>query len=117
VTPKTAHAAAFVLSGTGLDALEKSGRRLLLQSTRPEERIALQSIALFVDYLFNALTGKQAEVLRLLLKGQNQSEIAKALGKSQSTINKHIQVMGWKYLEELLSLYEAEVKQTEEGYG
>lgn len=117
VNPKTAHDEAFVRSGTGLDALERRGHRLLLQSIWAEDHTAMQSISLFADYLLGALTGKQTAVLRLLLMGQNQSEIARTLGKSQSTINKHIQAMGWKYLEELLVLYTKVVSQKAQRYG
>ncbi len=117
VTPKTAHGETFVLSGRGLDQLGKSGRKLLIQCKDKHLNIALGAISLFVDYLFEALTNKQAEVLQHLLMDRNQLETAALLNKSQSTINKHIQSMGWKQLEELFRLYHETIQQINDNHG
>lgn len=101
----TAQGAAFVLSGRGLDELEESERRLRIQCSDVKTNIALKSISLFTDYLFKSLTMKQAEVLQHLLNNRTQLETAKLLNKSQSTINRHVQSMGWKQIEELINLY------------
>lgn len=117
VTPQTAHGDTFVLSGRGLDQLEKSDRKLLVQCKDEQLNIALEAISLFVDYLFEALTNKQAEVLKHLLMDRNQLETAALLNKSQSTINKHIQSMGWKQLEELFRLYRETIQQINDNHG
>lgn len=117
VTPKTAHGETFVLSGRGLDQLEKSDRRLLIQSKDERMNIALEAISLFVDYLFDALTNKQAEVLQHLLMDRNQMETAVLLNKSQSTVNKHIQSLGWKQMEELFRLYQKTIQQINHNHG
>jgi len=96
---------AFILSGRGLDKLEKSGARFIMSSENQSVNIALETISTFTDYLFNQLTSKQAEVLQHLLNGSNQVEISKILNKSQSTINRHVQALGWGEMEHLLDLY------------
>lgn len=96
---------AFILSGRGLDKLEKSGARFIMSSEDQYVNIALETISTFTDYLFNQLTSKQAEVLQHLLNGSNQVEISKILKKSQSTINRHVQALGWSEMEHLLDLY------------
>lgn len=96
---------AFILSGRGLDELEKSGARFIVKSEDQSVNIALETISAFTDYLFTHLTSKQAEVLQHLLNGSNQVEISKILKKSQSTINRHVQALGWNEMEHLLDLY------------
>jgi hypothetical protein len=108
---KTAQGEAFLLSGRGLDELEKAGRRLLIQTGDAKVNTALEAITLFTDYLFEALTYKQAEVLQHLLNNRNQIETAKILDKSQSTVNRHVQSLGWKQMEELLRLYNQSIQQ------
>ncbi len=102
----TAQGEAFVLSGRGLDELEKSDNRIKIQCNDARTNISLQGISLFTDYLFRSLTYKQAEVLQHLLNQRTQLETAKFLDKSQSTVNRHVQSMGWKQMEELIGLYE-----------
>ena len=106
----TAQGEAFVLSGRSFDEFVKNEKKLHMQCSDPKTNITLQSISLFTDYLFEALTMKQAEVLEHLLNHLTQIEIAKLLHKSQSTINRHVQSMGWKQIEELLELYEQSIQ-------
>jgi hypothetical protein len=97
---------AFILSGRGLDEIEKSGRKFSIRSENSSINIALETISLFTDYLFSDLTIKQAEVLQNLLNGCTQTEIARILKKSQSTINRHVQALGWSEMEHLLDIYQ-----------
>ncbi|RYY52001.1 MAG: hypothetical protein EOO05_22475 [Chitinophagaceae bacterium] len=97
---------AFILSGRGMDELGKlSGSRLLLRSNDGKINGTLEVIALFTDYIFRELTGKQARVLSLLLDGSTQVAAAKKIRKSQSTVNKHVQSAGWEELSKLLAIY------------
>lgn len=96
---------AFVLSGRGLDEFEKTGRKFIIKSEDPAINIALETISLFTDYLFSHLTIKQTEVLQHLLNNRTQIEIAKILKKSQSTINRHVQALGWGEMEHLLDIF------------
>lgn len=109
---KTAQGEAFLLSGRGLDELEKTGRRLIIRCGDEKVNTTLETISLFTDYLFDALTYKQAEVLQHLLNNRTQIETAKVLDKSQSTVNRHVQSLGWKQMEELLRLYNQSIQQT-----
>ena len=96
---------AFVMSGRGLDEFEKTGRKFIIKSENSTVNVALESISVFTDYLFSDLTIKQAEVLQHLLNNRKQIEIAKILKKSQSTINRHVQALGWGEMEHLLDIY------------
>jgi len=96
---------AFVMSGRGLDEFEKTGRKFIIKSENSTVNVALESISVFTDYLFSDLTIKQAEVLQHLLNNRTQIEIAKNLKKSQSTINRHVQALGWGEMEHLLDIY------------
>jgi hypothetical protein len=106
----TAEGEAFVLSGRSFDELQLKDRRLTIQSKDAKTNNSLQVISLFTDFLFQSLTIKQAEVLEHLLNHRTQTEIAKMLRKSQSTINRHVQSMGWKQLEGLINLYEQSIQ-------
>jgi hypothetical protein len=106
----TAQGEAFVLSGRGLDELSKTEKRLSMHCSHESTQIALQAISLFTDYMFQSLTIKQAEVLTHLLNHRTQVETARLLDKTQSTVNKHAQSMGWRQLEELMDLYEASIQ-------
>jgi hypothetical protein len=106
----TAQGEAFVLSGRGFDELAKTDIRLNMHCGHGPTHIALKTISLFTDYLFQSLTIKQAEVLEHLLNHRKQVETARLLKKTQSTVNKHLQSMGWKQLEELMTLYESSIQ-------
>jgi len=101
---------AFVLSGRSFDELAKSEKRLNMQCGDTKTNITLQTISLFTDYLFQSLTMKQAEVMQHLLNHRTQTETAKLVKKSQSTVNRHVQSMGWKQIEGLLGLYEQSIQ-------
>jgi len=102
---------AFVISGRALDNLQKDGRRLAIVSGNTDVNLALEAICRFTDYLFAAITPKQAEVLGLLLENRTQVDIANILGKSQPAISYHVQSMGWNEMEKLIELYDRSIKQ------
>lgn len=101
----TAMGTAFILSGEELEKLDSRQRRFIIKSENKEINIALETISYFTDYLFRNLTRKQAEVLQHLLQNRTQAETANLLDKSQSTINRHVQALGWGEMEHLLDLY------------
>ena len=96
---------AFIISGEELEKLDSRQRRFIMRSENEEINLALEALSYFTDYLFRDLTQKQAEVLQHLLQNRTQTEIANLLDKSQSTINRHVQAMGWGEMEHLLDLY------------
>ena len=75
VTPKTAQHLTFKLSGIGLDRLEKSELRMHIQSEQGVGMLTFTAISQFADHLLSGITFKQAEVLKYLLQGLNQTEI------------------------------------------
>jgi hypothetical protein len=101
---------AFILSGRSFDVMVQNEKRLSMQCGDGKTNVTLKTISLFTDYLFQSLTMKQAEVLEHLLNHRTQMETAKWLKKSQSTINRHVQSMGWKQMEELMELYEKSIQ-------
>jgi hypothetical protein len=103
----TATDEAFILSGRSFDTLSKTSNRLTIKSSNEIFNHAFKVISIFVDYIFNSLTEKQAEVFFALLGDNTQSEVAKKLKKAQSTVNKHIQSGGWHELAEVLHEYRA----------
>jgi len=102
----TAKGEAFILSGREMDQLEKEGPRLSIRCTDIIADTGLAAIALYIDFLLKKMTIKQAEVIHALLQGATQVEVAKKLGKSQSTINKHASSANWNELVSLLEIYE-----------
>ncbi len=113
----TAQGEAFLLSGRSFDELIASEKRLHMQCSDEKTNITLQAISLFTDYLFQSLTMKQAEVLSHLLNHHTQTETAKLVKKSQSTVNRHVQSMGWKQIEGLLELYEQSIQLLNKNHG
>ncbi len=102
---RTATGEAFTLSGRNLDAIIKSGERLIIASTDSRINPALKVIAHFMDYLIRKLTSKQAEVVLELSKDLTQTETAIHLNKSQPTINQHVQSADWAEISKLLDEY------------
>ncbi len=108
---------AFVISGRSFDEMVKNEKRLNMKCGDAKTNIALQTISLFTDYIFQSLTMKQAEVLEHLLNRNKQTEISNLLKKSQSTVNRHVQSMGWKQIEELLELYKQSIQLLNSSHG
>ncbi len=102
---ETATGEAFLLSGRTFDEMSKSGKRLLIQSNNDSINLGLKVVANYADSLFALLTSKQAAVIFELLMERNQKETAKALKKSQPTINKHAQSAKWPEINNLIEDY------------
>jgi hypothetical protein len=102
---------AFTLSGRSFDTL-KEPQRLIILSVNEAVNPALRVISLFIDYLFDHLTARQAEVIFELMKESTQTEVAKILRKSQATINQHVQSSGWPEIKKLLKEYQNLVSNT-----
>lgn len=63
------------------------------------------SVAL-LDDLINSLSAKQSTVIYHLLLGRNQTEIARLLFISQSSVNSRAQKAGWRLISDTLRVYE-----------
>jgi hypothetical protein len=102
----TARGDAFTLSGREMDQLEKSGPRLSIRCKDAFTDTGFSAISLFMDYILNKMTVKQAEVVHILLHGLTQAKVAKKLGKTQSTVSKHASSANWNELVRLLEIYD-----------
>lgn len=79
---------AFLLSGQGMDELNKTHRRLIIKTPWDEAGRSLALLTRFADDIVSNWTGYSAETaFYSLLYNESQSAMAKRLGKSQSTIN------------------------------
>lgn len=59
-----------------------------------------------LDDLINSLSAKQSAVIYYMLLGLNQTEIAKELCISQSSVNSRAQKAGWRLIVDTLRVYE-----------
>lgn len=59
-----------------------------------------------LDDLINSLSAKQSAVIYHLLLGRNQTEIARLLFISQSSVNSRAQKAGWRLIADTLRVYE-----------
>jgi len=59
-----------------------------------------------LDDLINSLSAKQSAVIYHLLLGRNQTEIARLLFISQSSVNSRAQKAGWRLIVDTLRVYE-----------
>jgi hypothetical protein len=109
--PGTAKGEAFILSGRGLDEIQKTERRLSIASDRPIADIGLQVIADYLDAIYRGMTTKQAATIVWLLEGNTQQEIASKLGKSKSTISQLVTAGRWPEIEKILQQFENLIKQ------
>jgi hypothetical protein len=109
--PGTAKGVAFLLSGRGLDEIQKTGRRLSIASDHPVADIGLQVMADYLDAIYRGMTTKQAEAIVELLGGDTQQEVASKLGKSKSTVSQLVTAGRWPEIERILKQFENLINQ------
>lgn len=105
----TAQGEAFVLSGRVFDKLSDSSKRLAISiggKGKEAFSIGFESIADYIDSIFNSMTAKQAEVIVELLKGRTQQEVVEKSGKSKSTISQFVSAGRWPEIEKLCNQFE-----------
>ena len=107
---KTAQGEAFTLSGRQFDEIAKSNTRLALSSANALANEGLGVIADYINSIFDSMTGKQAEVVFLLLKGDSQQDVAKKLRKTKSTIHQRVSAARWPEIEKLLQQFQHIIK-------
>jgi len=107
---RTAKGEAFILSGRTFDEMAKTHRRLAMTSANPLANEGLQVIADYLNAIFDVMTGKQAEVIFELLKGEIQKTVAKKIKKTKSTVHQRITSGRWPEIEKLLGQYENIIK-------
>jgi len=102
----TARGEAFILSGRSFDEISKSEQRLAIAVGNPLANEGLQVIADYINAIFDGMTGKQAEVIFELMKGEMQKAVARKLKKTKSTIHQRMSSGRWPEIEKLLQRYE-----------
>ena len=102
----TAKGEAFVLSGRQFDAIANTQQRLAISTSNTLANEGLQVIADYLNAIFGVMTGKQAEVIVELLKGEMQKMVAKKIKKTKSTVHQRITAGRWPEIEKLLLQYE-----------
>lgn len=107
---KTAQGEAFTLSGRQFDEIAKSNTRLAISSANELANEGLAVIAGYINSIFDSMTGKQAEVVFLLLKGDSQQDVAKKLRKTKSTIHQRVSAARWQEIEKLLQQFQRIIK-------
>lgn len=105
------------------DAIYKSGRKIAEYSTTGKERIIIKNtlyfisddatinklvntMLVFVDFLFKKATLKQLQVLYYKLQGLKDPEIAEFLGLGTTSVNQRSTALGWNAVAEMLDVYE-----------
>jgi hypothetical protein len=106
----TARGEAFILSGRKFDEISKTGQRLVFAISHPMANEGLQVIADYLNAIFDSMTGKQAEVIVELLKGEMQKVVARKLKKNKSTIHQRMISGRWPEIEKILQRYENIIK-------
>ncbi|HNW74751.1 MAG TPA: hypothetical protein PKN44_14075 [Bacteroidales bacterium] len=99
----------FIMSGRHFDEMSDTGSRLSITLAGQTTNICqpgFTAIALFTDYLLCRTTSKQAQVLNELVQGLSQADITRKLGKTPSTIHKHVKAIGWNEIEQLLNIFQ-----------
>ncbi|UBM59155.1 SatD family protein [Marinilongibacter aquaticus] len=96
---------AFVLSGKGLDQMKNKAQLLSLHSADEKINAEWNVHCRTLDYIERGQTKNQAEAMYWLLKGKNQTEIARLIGIEQSSVNRRIQSSGWSLTESILARY------------
>ena len=109
--PGMARGGPFLLSGRGLDEIQKTEQRLRVSSGNTIADIGLQAMADHLDAIYRDLTPKQAEVIRFLLQGETQQEAAAQLSKSKSTVSQLVAAGSWAEIEKILQQFETLIKQ------
>ncbi|HTR28049.1 MAG TPA: hypothetical protein VMH27_02195 [Puia sp.] len=103
--PGSAKGEAFVLSGRELDKLQATERRLSIVSGNQMADIGFQTMADYLDSIFQEMTAKQADVIANLLKGVTQQQLALSLEKAKSTISELANAGRWPAIERILQQY------------
>lgn len=108
------------------EAIELSGRAIKNMDTSDKQKVIIKNTMFFcspdkgteeqfatvfalLDVLFAKCSAKQCRVIYYKLLGYNEGEIAKILGKYQSTINQHSTAAGWHAIEKSVKYFESQI--------
>lgn len=107
-TLASAKGEAFILSGRGLDDLERTeGRLVITLENHPMASLTFKLMTDYVNSIYRQMTAKQAEVIMELLNGESQQQVADKLNRSKSTISQHVTAGRWDEIENILNNYKS----------
>lgn len=95
---------AFRNSGPILDEM-KNGIKIKVKSPWKEINDELEVALILADAIISRWSPSQAEVIVQNLEGTKQTEIASALGISQSAVNQRLKAANWEAIEKLIERY------------
>lgn len=95
----------FRLSGRLLDGMGRPSRHLAVASPWPDVDAELAVSCQLADHVIARWTGEQAQVMKVLLGGQTQVEVAAELGISQSAVAQRFGNAGGQALGALVARY------------
>lgn len=110
-SPGTAKGEAFLLSGRGLDEIQKTERRLSITSGHGIADIAFRVMADHLDVIYRGMTPKQAEIIAWLLEGLTQQDVGQKLNKSKSTVSELVAAGRWPDIERIIQQFELLINQ------
>ncbi|HXD79177.1 MAG TPA: hypothetical protein VN616_15270 [Puia sp.] len=109
--PGTAKGEAFLLSGRGLDDIQRTERRLAILCGHAVANIGLEAMAYHLDAIFRTMTAKQAAAICWLLRGATQQEVTGQLNKSKSTVSQLVSAGNWAEIEKILQQFDMLIKE------
>jgi hypothetical protein len=101
---------AFLLSGRAFDEIAKTSQRLIMAINNPIASQGLEVITDYLNHIFEKVSGKQAEVIFELLKGETQQAVAYKIKKTKSTVHQLTTSGQWPQIEKLLQQYHNVIK-------
>jgi hypothetical protein len=101
---------AITLSGRAVNEISKTKQTLVFRSKKKKWNDDFSVIFNFLDIMFNEYTKAQSEVIFYLLLEKKEKEIVNMLGKSQSTINQHINSANWRTVDSAVKYFEKTVR-------
>jgi len=107
---------AIQLSGRAIKNLDTSEKqKVIIKNTMffcsPDKQTEEQFVPLFalLDVLLSKSSAKQCQVIYYKLLGYSEGEVAKIIGKYQSTINQHSTAAGWHAIEKSVKFFEKQI--------
>lgn len=107
---------AIQLSGRAIKNMDTSEKqKVIIKNTMffcsPDKQTEEQFVPLFalLDVLLSKSSAKQCHVIYYKLLGYSEGEVAKILGKYQSTINQHSTAAGWHAIEKSVKFFEKQI--------
>jgi len=101
---------AYTYSGRTLDMMKKEKRMLAFSSGIEHVNAELETEFKLLEVIMAGWSRYSAEVIHYMLLGMTQTEIGKAINKSQPAIHQRTKIAGWSGIKPLLQRFETITK-------